>query len=179
MSFLSLKGVCKSYGTGTQRTNVLSDLGLDVAEGEFIAIVGFSGSGKTTLISAIAGLVAPDAGEITLKGKPVTGPGPDRGVVFQSYSLLPWLTVRGNIALAVDQVFASESRSERAARVDRYIGMVGLPHAADRASARHQPGDSAARRAAVGARCAHACQAAERDRRHLVAGQADGGDGHQ
>ena len=84
MSFLSLKGVCKSYGTGTQRTNVLSDLGLDVAEGEFIAIVGFSGSGKTTLISAIAGLVAPDAGEITLKGKPVTGPGPDRGVVFQS-----------------------------------------------------------------------------------------------
>jgi nitrate/nitrite transport system ATP-binding protein len=132
MSFLSLKGVCKSYGTGNQRTNVLSNLDLDVAEGEFIAIVGFSGSGKTTLISAIAGLVTPDAGDIILKGKPVTGPGPDRGVVFQSYSLLPWLTVRGNIALAVDQVFARESRSERAARVDRYIGMVGLSHAADR-----------------------------------------------
>lgn len=132
MSFLSLKGLSKSYGTGTQRTSVLANLNLEVAEGEFVAIVGFSGSGKTTLISAIAGLVQPDSGEITLKGKPVTGPGPDRGVVFQSYSLMPWLTVRGNIALAVDQVFARESRTDRAARTDRYIDMVGLSHAATR-----------------------------------------------
>lgn len=132
MSFLSLKGLSKSYGTGTKRTSVLANLNLEVAEGEFVAIVGFSGSGKTTLISAIAGLVQPDSGEITLKGKPVTGPGPDRGVVFQSYSLMPWLTVRGNIALAVDQVFARESRADRAARVDRYIDMVGLSHAATR-----------------------------------------------
>jgi nitrate/nitrite transport system ATP-binding protein len=132
MSFLSLKGVCKSYGSGAKRTEVLSNLDLDVVEGEFVAIVGFSGSGKTTLISAIAGLVLPDAGEITLKGKPVTGPGPDRGVVFQSYSLMPWLSVRGNVALAVDQAFACERRAERAARVDRYIAMVGLSHAAER-----------------------------------------------
>jgi nitrate/nitrite transport system ATP-binding protein len=132
MSFLSLKGVCKSYGSGAKRSDVLSNLDLEVAEGEFVAIVGFSGSGKTTLISAIAGLIQPDAGEITLKGKPVVGPGPDRGVVFQSYSLLPWLNVRGNVALAVDQVFASESSKERAARVDRYIAMVGLSHAAER-----------------------------------------------
>lgn len=132
MSFLSLKGLSKSYGTGTKRTSVLANLNLEVAEGEFVAIVGFSGSGKTTLISAIAGLVQPDSGEITLKGKPVTGPGPDRGVVFQSYSLMPWLTVRGNIALAVDQVFARESRADRAARTDRYIDMVGLSHAATR-----------------------------------------------
>lgn len=132
MSFLSLKGLSKSYGTGTKRTSVLANLDLEVAEGEFVAIVGFSGSGKTTLISAIAGLVQPDSGEITLKGKPVTGPGPDRGVVFQSYSLMPWLTVRGNIALAVDQVFARESRADRAARTDRYIDMVGLSHAATR-----------------------------------------------
>ncbi|QOZ75832.1 ABC transporter ATP-binding protein [Bradyrhizobium sp. CCBAU 53351] len=132
MSFLSLKGLCKAYGTGAKRTSVLSDVNLDVAEGEFIAIVGFSGSGKTTLISTIAGLVQPDSGEITLKGKPVTAPGPDRGVVFQSYSLMPWLTVRGNVALAVDQVFARESKAERAARVDRYIAMVGLSHAATR-----------------------------------------------
>lgn len=132
MSFLSLKGLSKSYGTGTKRTSVLANLNLEVAEGEFVAIVGFSGSGKTTLISAIAGLVQPDSGEVTLKGKPVTGPGPDRGVVFQSYSLMPWLTVRGNIALAVDQVFARESRADRAARVDRYIDMVGLSHAATR-----------------------------------------------
>jgi nitrate/nitrite transport system ATP-binding protein len=132
MSFLSLKGLSKGYGTGAKRTSVLANLNLEVAEGEFVAIVGFSGSGKTTLISAIAGLVQPDSGEITLKGKPVTGPGPDRGVVFQSYSLMPWLTVRGNIALAVDQVFARESRADRAARVDRYIDMVGLSHAATR-----------------------------------------------
>lgn len=132
MSFLSLKGLCKGYGTGAGRTNVLSNINLEVAEGEFIAIVGFSGSGKTTLVSAIAGLVQPDSGEITLKGKPVSGPGPDRGVVFQSYSLLPWLTVRGNVALAVDQVFARESKAERVARVDRYIAMVGLSHAATR-----------------------------------------------
>ena len=132
MTFLSLKGVCKSYGSGAKRSEVLTNLDLEVAEGEFVAIVGFSGSGKTTLISAIAGLVQPDAGEITLKGEPVSGPGPDRGVVFQSYSLMPWLTVRGNVALAVDQVFASESKRERAARVDRYIAMVGLSHAAGR-----------------------------------------------
>lgn len=132
MSFLSIKGLSKGYGTGARRTSVLANLNLEVAEGEFVAIVGFSGSGKTTLISAIAGLVQPDSGEITLKGKPVTGPGPDRGVVFQSYSLMPWLTVRGNVALAVDQVFARESRAERAARVDRYVDMVGLSHAAAR-----------------------------------------------
>jgi nitrate/nitrite transport system ATP-binding protein len=132
MSFLSLKGVCKSYGSADKRTEVLSNLDLEVAEGEFVAIVGFSGSGKTTLISAIAGLIQPDAGEITLKGKPVTGPGPDRGVVFQSYSLPPWLSVRGNVSLAVDQIFASESKKERAARVERYIAMVGLSHAAER-----------------------------------------------
>lgn len=132
MSFLSIKGLSKGYGTGAKRTSVLADLNLEVAEGEFVAVVGFSGSGKTTLISAIAGLVQPDSGEITLKGKTVTGPGPDRGVVFQSYSLMPWLTVRGNVALAVDQVFARESRAERAARVDRYVDMVGLCHAAAR-----------------------------------------------
>jgi nitrate/nitrite transport system ATP-binding protein len=132
MSFLSLKGVTKSYGSGARRTDVLANLNLEVAEGEFVAIVGFSGSGKTTLISAIAGLTQLDAGEVTLKGKPVTGPGPDRGVVFQSYSLMPWLTVRGNVALAVDEVFARESRAERRARIDRYIAMVGLSHAAER-----------------------------------------------
>lgn len=132
MSFLLLKGVSKSYGSGDRKLDVLSNLDLEVEEGEFVAIVGFSGSGKSTLISAIAGLVQPDAGEITLKGKPISGPGPDRGVVFQSYSLMPWLTVRGNVALAVDQVFAGETRAARSARVDRYIAMVGLSHAAQR-----------------------------------------------
>ncbi len=132
MAFLELKGLTKGYGTGVDRTVVLDGIDLAVEEGEFIAIVGFSGSGKTTLISAIAGLIEPDAGEVLLKGKPVTGPDPALGVVFQSYSLMPWLTVAGNVALAVDSVFAAESKAERAARVARYIDMVGLSHARDR-----------------------------------------------
>ena len=77
---------------------MLSNVNLSIEEGEFVAIVGFSGSGKTTLISTIAGLIKPDSGEIRLKGKPVLEAGPDRGVVFQSYSLMPWLTVYGNVA---------------------------------------------------------------------------------
>ncbi len=132
MAFLELKGLTKGYGVGVDRSVVLDGIDLAVEEGEFIAIVGFSGSGKTTLISAIAGLIEPDAGEILLKGKRVKGPDPERGVVFQSYSLMPWLTVEGNVALAVDSVFSSESRAERAARVARYIDMVGLSHAVDR-----------------------------------------------
>ncbi|MEO1708894.1 MAG: nitrate ABC transporter ATP-binding protein, partial [Pseudomonadota bacterium] len=87
---------------------------------------------KTTLISMIAGLILPDEGEALLKGKKIEGPGPDRGLVFQSYSLMPWLTVEGNIALAVDEVFKKERKSERAKRVARYIKMVGLSHAAER-----------------------------------------------
>ena len=132
MTFLKLDGVCKSYGEGDHRTEVLRDINLEIKEGEFVAIVGFSGSGKTTLISIISGLIRPDAGKVTLKGKDITGPGPDRGVVFQSYSLMPWLTVRGNIALAVDSVFRKESRADRAARTQHYIDMVGLSHAAER-----------------------------------------------
>ncbi len=132
MAFLELKNVSKSYGEGTARSEVLSGIDLAVEEGEFIAIVGFSGSGKTTLISTMAGLVMPDDGEVTLKGVPVTEPGPDRGIVFQSYSLMPWLTVKGNVSLAVDAVFANESKAERAARVTKYIDMVGLSHAKDR-----------------------------------------------
>ncbi|MEO1693810.1 MAG: nitrate ABC transporter ATP-binding protein [Pseudomonadota bacterium] len=132
MSLLELKGVAKHYGEGDQRTNVLSDINLTIEEGEFIAIVGFSGTGKTTLISMIAGLISPDEGEALLKGKKITAPGPDRGLVFQSYSLMPWLTVEGNIALAVDEVFGREKASARKERVDRYIKMVGLSHAVDR-----------------------------------------------
>jgi nitrate/nitrite transport system ATP-binding protein len=132
MGFLRVENLCKGYGEGEHRTQVLRDIDLDIAEGEFVAIVGFSGSGKTTLISAIAGLIPPDSGRVLLRGREVTAPGPDRGVVFQSYSLMPWLTVRGNIALAVDSVFRKQSRTEREARTRRYIDLVGLSHAADR-----------------------------------------------
>ena len=105
------------------------DLNLSLTEGEFLAIVGFSGSGKSTLINLIAGLERPDTGEIELDGRPITGPGPDRGVVFQSYALLPWLTVLGNVQLAVDAVFKHESAEARKQRALRYVSMVGLGEA--------------------------------------------------
>src|SRR3972149_4762619 len=126
MPILELKSVSKSFGDGEARTRVLKNVSLSVEEGEFVAIVGFSGSGKTTLINLMAGLAAPDSGEVLFKGKPVTEPGPERGLVFQSYSLMPWLSVRGNVALAVDAVFAGKPAHERAERIARYTKMVGL-----------------------------------------------------
>ncbi|MEM6681634.1 MAG: nitrate ABC transporter ATP-binding protein [Pseudomonadota bacterium] len=132
MHKLDLKKLSKSYGQGEQKTPVLNDINLSIKDGEFVAIVGFSGAGKTTLISLIAGLIDADSGEILLEGKPVKGSGPDRGVVFQSYSLMPWLTVYGNIRLAVDAVFKKATKAEKDARTTRYIDMVGLSHAADR-----------------------------------------------
>jgi nitrate/nitrite transport system ATP-binding protein len=129
---IAVRDVAKSYGSGLSRVEVLSDIDLDVAEGEFVAIVGFSGSGKTTLMQMLAGLIKPDRGQIKMDGKVVNGPGPDRGLVFQNYSLLPWLTVRGNIALSVDCVFAHWTKAERREHVERFIEMVGLSHAAHR-----------------------------------------------
>ena len=129
---LELQGVGKSYGTGAGATPVLKDINLRIKEGEFVAIVGFSGSGKTTLISLMAGLLEPDEGAILRNDKPIGGPGPDRGVVFQSYSLMPWMTVRQNVALAVDQVFKDAPRAERAARVEKYVEMVNLAPAMDK-----------------------------------------------
>ena len=125
---LELKNVSKSYGDRA----VLKGLSLSVAEGEFLAILGFSGTGKTTLINLMAGLVMPDQGSVSFRGKPVTGPGPERGLVFQSYALMPWLTVSGNIALAVDAVHRGKPKAEKALLVTKYIQMVGLTHAADR-----------------------------------------------
>ena len=102
MPILEMKQVCKSYVQGAERQSVLKDVDLVIEEGEFVALVGFSGSGKTTLISTLAGLIAPDSGEVLFKGKPVTGASPERAAVFQSYSLMPWLSVPGKVALAVD-----------------------------------------------------------------------------
>ncbi|WP_230281583.1 ABC transporter ATP-binding protein [Croceicoccus sp. Ery15] len=130
---LSLKNVTKSYtGKTGGTTEVLGGIDLDVEEGEFIAILGFSGAGKTTLISTIAGLVEADGGEVLLRGKPVDGPDRDRGLVFQSYSLFPWLSVQQNVALAVDAVHKDRSKAERAALVKQKVELVGLGHAMDR-----------------------------------------------
>jgi nitrate/nitrite transport system ATP-binding protein len=132
MAILELKSVSKAYGTDAERTRVLKNASLAVEDGEFVAIVGFSGSGKTTLISLMAGLISADSGEVLFRGRRVTEPGPERGVVFQNYSLMPWLSVRGNIALAVDAVLGDKAAAERAARVEHYIEMVGLAPAARR-----------------------------------------------
>ena len=132
MSFLTFNDVCKNYGSGNNITEVLNGINLEIKEGEFVAIVGFSGSGKTTLISMMAGLVAPDTGSVKFKGETISGPAPERGIVFQNYSLMPWLTVFGNISLAVDQVFSSWSKQKRTEHVNKYINMVGLSHAVER-----------------------------------------------
>ena len=129
---LELRDVHKGYASGRARSEVLAGLNLRIEPGEFVAIVGFSGSGKTTLVSLLAGLAQADRGEVLKDGRPITAPGPDRGVVFQSYSLMPWLTVRENVALAVDRVFAAENATRRAERIRHYIALVGLSAAVDK-----------------------------------------------
>jgi len=126
VAFLQLRDVCKSYVTPRGPHLVLQGIDLDVEEGEFIAVVGYSGSGKTTLISLIAGLITPDDGEICLAGTPITGPGPNRGIVFQNYSLLPWLTVFENIYLAVDAVFPNLPYAAKRQRTEHWTRVVNL-----------------------------------------------------
>lgn len=132
MSILELNDVCKSFGHGKSRNDVLQNINLTVGQGEFIAIVGFSGSGKSTLISLLSGLARPDQGTVRFKGQEITKPDPALGVVFQNYSLMPWLSVRANVALAVDSIHKAKSAPDRAAITDRYISMVGLSHAVER-----------------------------------------------
>ncbi|WP_424967665.1 ABC transporter ATP-binding protein [Dinoroseobacter sp. S375] len=132
MTAIEFKNVSKSFGEGANRADVLKDINLTVREGEFLVLLGFSGTGKTTLINLMAGLEQPTKGTVSYKGKPITGPGPERGVIFQNYSLMPWLTVNGNVRLAVDTMFPSLSKAERQAKVDHYVKMVGLSHATTR-----------------------------------------------
>ena len=128
MSFLELNNVSKSFGSAS----VLKDINLSIEKGEFVAIVGFSGAGKTTLISLIAGLLKPNFGTAKLNGLEITEPGPDRGIVFQNYSLLPWLSVFENIMLAVDQVNPNWTAAKKAEHVEKYIAMVNLTPARDK-----------------------------------------------
>ncbi|MCT4558981.1 MAG: nitrate ABC transporter ATP-binding protein [Pelagimonas sp.] len=132
MGLMKFDNVSKGFGEGEHRTEVLKGINLDVQEGEFLVILGFSGTGKTTLINLMAGLEQPSTGDVTFKGAPIAGPGPERGVIFQSYSLMPWLTVHGNVKLALDSVFPSMPKAEKEEKVSHYIKMVGLSHAATR-----------------------------------------------
>lgn len=131
-AFVEMRGVNRGFDSPSGRVEVLADVNLDIERGEFVAIVGYSGSGKSTLLSILAGLIKADSGAVRVDGRPVLGPGPDRGVVFQNYSLLPWLTVFENIHLAVDQVFASESAPAKRDRTRHYVELVNLTHASDR-----------------------------------------------
>ena len=128
MAFLELNNVSKSFNGAS----VLKDVNLSIEKGEFVAIVGYSGAGKTTLISLIAGLLRPDSGAMTLNDLEITEPGPDRGIVFQNYSLLPWLTVYENICLAVDQVFPNWSAAKKQQHVEKHIAMVNLTPAREK-----------------------------------------------
>lgn len=110
----------------------LKGIDLEICKGEFISLIGHSGCGKSTLLNMIAGLDHPSDGVVLLDGESVKRPGPDKMVVFQNYSLLPWLTVRENIALAVDEVMPELRPAERKAVVEEHITMVGLSHAADK-----------------------------------------------
>ena len=130
MSFIEIKDASKGFGSPGNRTEVLKGINLTVKEGEFVVIVGYSGSGKSTLINLISGLVKPDTGTASIEGQGISGPGPDRGLVFQNYSLLPWLTVTENIALAVDEVFKDWTTEQRKEHVAKYIAMVKLTPAA-------------------------------------------------
>ena len=132
MAFLSLKNVTKVFGEGKSAQTILKDINLEIHEGEIVAILGFSGSGKTTLISMMAGLQEPPSGTISCAGEQVTGASPQRAVVFQSYSLMPWLSVSQNVRLAVDAVHKDWGGRKRTQQVSKYVGMVGLSHAENR-----------------------------------------------
>lgn len=132
MSLLELKNVSKSFKSGRQVFEVLDNINLEVKEGEFLAIVGFTGSGKSTLVNLMNGLLFPTSGEVLLHGEPITGPGPERGVIFQNYSLLPWLSVYSNVKLAVDEVFTQMGKKEKDEHVRKYVDIVNLTPAANK-----------------------------------------------
>jgi nitrate/nitrite transport system ATP-binding protein len=112
---------------------VLRDVSVKIAKGEFVSLIGHSGCGKSTVLNIVAGLLKASTGGVLLEDKEVNSPGPDRAVVFQNHSLLPWLTVRENVALAVDKVFKGrKTRAERSAWIDHNLSLVNMTHAADR-----------------------------------------------
>lgn len=129
---LSLQNLVKSYPAKRERTLVVDRISLAVAADEFVALVGPSGCGKSTLLNIAAGLVAADAGSVCVDGEPISGPGPDRGVVFQHYALLPWMTVRENLAFALRSARRMRDRQAIDAAIDAMLATVHLAHAADR-----------------------------------------------
>jgi bicarbonate transport system ATP-binding protein len=130
--FLELKAVSKSYPTPTGSYSVLEDVNLTVAAGEFICLIGHSGCGKSTLLNMVAGFLKPTSGEVLLESQPITQPGPDRMVVFQNYSLLPWKTAFENVYLAVKAAYPQKSKTEKQAIAHEHLALVGLTDAANK-----------------------------------------------
>lgn len=130
--FLAIKEVAKVYPTPKGDYTVLKDVNLTINEGEFICVIGHSGCGKSTLLNMVSGFSQPSTGDVMLRGQPIVKPGPDRMVVFQNYSLLPWLTAFENVYLGLDSVYPEKSEAEKKAIVRDHLAMVGLSEAADK-----------------------------------------------
>ena len=131
--YLKIDHVDKTFNRGARETEVLKDVTLSVDQREFVSIIGHSGCGKTTLLNIVAGLTPVTRGAILLENQEVNEPGPDRAVVFQNHSLLPWLTVYDNVRLAVDKVFAGKrSRAERDQWTMHNLELVQMAHAKDK-----------------------------------------------
>ncbi|WP_317134623.1 nitrate ABC transporter ATP-binding protein [Leptolyngbya sp. 7M] len=133
MAFVTIDNLEKTFPlAGGNRYIALKGIDLVIQQGEFVSLIGHSGCGKSTLLNMIAGLDMPTDGIVMLQGEQILRPGPDRMVVFQNYSLLPWMTVRQNIALAVNNVLGHLPSTEREQIIEQHIDMVGLRHAADK-----------------------------------------------
>ncbi|HEY9783400.1 MAG TPA: nitrate ABC transporter ATP-binding protein [Leptolyngbyaceae cyanobacterium] len=130
--FLVIEEVSKVYPSKTGASTVLDRVNLTVYEGEFICLIGHSGCGKTTLLNMVSGFNQPTSGEVRLQTKRVTEPGPDRMMVFQNYSLLPWMTAFDNVYLAIDAVYPNKSKADKRAIALEHLAMVGLTEAADK-----------------------------------------------
>jgi nitrate/nitrite transport system ATP-binding protein len=132
-SYLKLEQIGKSFSRGPATTEVLRDISMVINEGEYVSIIGHSGCGKSTLLNIIAGLTKVTTGAVILEEQEVNSPGPERAVVFQNHSLLPWLTVYENVSLAVNKVFAGKkSRAERHEWVEHNLRLVNMQHAKDK-----------------------------------------------
>ena len=128
--FVHIEKIGMTFGTKKGPFVALRDIDLAVGQGEFVALIGHSGCGKSTLLNLVAGLLTPSEGLLLCAGREIGGPGPDRGVVFQNHSLLPWLTCFDNVHLAVERVFGgSESKADLKRRTHDALGLVGLTHA--------------------------------------------------
>lgn len=130
--FLEIEQVSKVYSTPKGPFTVLENVNLNVAEGEFICVIGHSGCGKTTLLNMVAGFNQPTEGQIRLQGTPISRPGPDRMVVFQNYALLPWKTAFENVYLGINAVFPEKSKQEKIEIANKHLAMVGLEDAANK-----------------------------------------------